>query len=333
MELSNIVSEMMRIEEELRNLATELQKSRIERNEYVYDIQNVKKVLNNICEKLNKISEEPCADMISNILKNMVDLAYDYISTICNREDGYYKCSNISTREFRKFIEEFEKVTGRTCGNLLLYMDSVQLPAVIDGLANCIHVAAEELAKINKHGRRVGRCIIVGYADPRIIELCKKWTDLVEKYHNMGIYLEEDYNSLIGIGRGLSLDLRVGSSPGHAMKIDFKNGTLKYYDSDMNVIDTVRVFIEKHLDGSCMYDYANQELTCRFDPGADKVSDKLAWIAANVTSLDVYLDDEIPEYMKDRVSSAARSVQLNYEEASMSIREMMDKASRMVMLI
>lgn len=326
------INVLMSIEEELRELATELQRARVGRDTYVYDMTRIVDKLRSIGEKLTELSLNPLLRDVVPMLKDLVEAAYSEIEFYCYKNDGTYTCNNIPTKLLRSIIYKLSREIGRKCGNLIIYEDYVQPPAILDGLANCIHVVAEEVGKIVSEGRRVGRCILLGNVDPRIVQLCEKWSKLVEEYHSMGIYLEEDYNMLIGVGRGSKIDLRVGSSPGHAMKIDLEKGELKYFDNDRNVIDVVKTFITHQLYGSCTYDYSSSELSCRFDPGAEDVVDKLAWLAANVTSLDANLDTVLPDYLKARVVEAIENERLSYDEALKSVEELVSNGMRKVAL-
>ncbi|NPA70783.1 MAG: hypothetical protein GXO26_08235 [Crenarchaeota archaeon] len=289
---------LLRIEEELRNLATELQEARTGRDTYSGDrFLEVYHKLVDVNLKLESIyrtclerseTEKPLqlfCRLIYNIYLGLNDLIHD-MNKNCNVSNGVFTCLNINVEKIRRELcNNVLELTGRKCGNLILYDTSLQPPAIIDGIANCVHVLAEELMKMETW-RRVGRCYLNENSSRSIVELCEKWSEYINRFDPY--YMSEDIENVFGYGIDGKAYFRVGSAAGHAANIDFNSGTFTYYDNDLNVVSLVHTYVEKYMNGACMFNRENSELKCTI-PNIDKKIDDIAYLLASVTSMDIRL--------------------------------------------
>lgn len=312
MDLSEVVNRLFKIESELRELATELQMNRIDKGTYKIKYE---KLVDKLRELLNVLKSDKYLLMynfsyisgIDNIVKSLehvetafTQFTYEKLVDKCKGFNNKTSCQLINVSDLRKEIENVKNLIGRKCGNLILYEDKLYPPAIIDGLANCVHVIAEELNKYT--GEKIGKCIISKEASNLAKLLCLKWDQLTEKFKE--IYSAGDYHALSGHVINDKVSLRVGSAQQHATHINVKEGKIEYYDFDIPVVKFVEKMIER-IGGSCKYIREHGKLECNLNrPLNENDVDYFAWIFANVTSLDINLNNmtsKVIEVIKDRV--------------------------------
>jgi len=303
--LSQIGEELLRIEEKLRKIATELQEARVSRDTYmrttyIRTVASLNTSINILIELYDKcvreveISElKPYCTLIKDVYESINRLLSD-LNEKCRREGNYVTYMNISTLPYRELTNNVKNIIGRSCGNLIIYEESLQPPAIIDGLANCVHVIAEEFLKLGSV-EQYGKCIIAKGSSEKARELCLRWNKYVEEFRRKGYYMTEDYDKLFGYTIDDKVYFRVGSAIGHAAVIDLREGSFKYYDDDLNVIKIVKRYVEDRLAGSCMFNRERNELSCHISNIGEKLND-VAYILASVTSMDIRLiNDEVDE--------------------------------------
>lgn len=296
--LSQIGEELLRIEEKLRKIATELQEARVSIDTYLRPTYaraiaglnasiSILKELYDKCVREVEISElKPYCTLIKDAYESINKLLSD-LNEKCRREGNYVTCMNISTLPYRELTNNVKNIIGRSCGNLIIFEESLQPPAIIDGVANCIHVIAEEFLKLGSV-EQYGKCIIAEGSSEKARELCLRWNKYVEEFKRKGYYMTEDYDKLLGYTIDDKAYFRVGSAIGHAVAIDLREGSFKYYDEDMNVINIVRRYVEDRLAGSCTFNRDINELSCKI-PNMNEKIDDIAYILASVTSMDLRL--------------------------------------------
>jgi hypothetical protein len=82
-------------------------------------------------------------------------------------------------------------------------------------------------------------------SSPDLIKGCKRWDNITEKFHKLGLYQEMDYTPLHCKIEGNKAELVVGSSPGHKTHVNLEKGTVEYYDKDEDVNKIVKELFEE----------------------------------------------------------------------------------------
>lgn len=201
---------------------------------------------------------------------------------------GEYK--DCSIRDVFKLLEKF---LGRKVGYLVHYMDELSWSALINDVANAVHILAEELEKLgvsSSYGT-VGKCIIVEEnPSERLVKLCRLWSEYVENNRSAGMYIDSDYHALSGYIMGNRVSLRVGSSTSHATHIELRNNELyiRYYDYDRNVNTEMKKLFEQ-CGCSCKLLRDGVECTCRYT--GEQQLDCLARAISLATSMDIRLSE------------------------------------------
>jgi hypothetical protein len=159
--------------------------------------------------------------------------------------------------------------------------------AVVNDLANYVHVVAEEIKKLSKN--TTDNCLLEQETEPLLAEVCRSWSKSASL--NLKDYSGEDTPSLIGYASGKKLYLRVGSASGHATVVEKKNGNarIEYYDNDSPVRDVMMSLLEDIVGCECK-DYPGRSVcSCPLETEEDAV--KLGAVISRATSMDYrYVD-------------------------------------------
>jgi hypothetical protein len=156
--------------------------------------------------------------------------------------------------------------------------------AVVNDLANYVHVVAEEIKKLSID--TADNCILERDTNPLLVEVCRSWSTSVSL--NLNDYSGEDTPALIGYASGKKLYLRVGSAPGHATVIEKKNGKarVEYYDSDEPVIEVMMSLLEDIVGCGCEYQSESGRSVCSCPLEDEEDAVRLGAVISRATSMD-----------------------------------------------
>jgi hypothetical protein len=214
----------------------------------------------------------------------------------------------------QELMAEVEKVTGRRCGfeaRIPERRRRYTIPSLLNDLSNCVHVLAEWLptSGLPTSTRRVARrCYAAEGADERLVRLCERWSDYTEAFERR--YQSVDSEPLAGLALDRYATFRVGSSPGHAARVD-REGRVFYFEQkeDAIVANALRHVLEAGAGYSCNYtvsdgQFPKLEVSCT-PPSPDILSDEeaadtLARALSWVTSADIRLAEAVARQCGDR---------------------------------
>jgi len=227
------------------------------------------------------------------------------------------ECEEFETDVYKEFIDNIREELGRTCGNLVATSGEVTLPALIDGLSNCVHVVAEEAAKIAPE-RVEGFCSLTGGYPDTAVEFCRAWHYFVREIEDTeNYYAESDRRGLFGFVVGSEGNFRVGDMPTHSVKFNFSSGAFRYYDPDMNVNRVVESLLKRGVNCNCVIisnvdsvdearrrgipvDNDSDGVACVCPTDRESVV-KLAYVVSRITSLDVNYEELYTRY-RERIA-------------------------------
>jgi len=297
-----LIDEMYNAEKNLREIATEMQ---LEKKYWlrpkvfriisrVYD----EALLPSTQEILSITLGDAVRETITNIIMTTLgDLAFD-------AEDLAYDCAKAgkepsscivedpkTIRAMRILSDVIRDLTGRRCA-FAEWEEGVRnsIVMMINDISSCIHRLADWLStKTPAVEEEYGECKMLAGSSEAVKRACKAWWDMVDKLDAYELYSDEDVNALYGITNDDRLMLRVGSAAGHATHLDLTDGTLKYYDTDRPVNETMMMLwtkcglrCEVLSDGVSCIGLTKDNIECA------------AKVAAAATSMDFRLSD--PSY-------------------------------------
>ena len=156
--------------------------------------------------------------------------------------------------------------------------------AVVNDLANYVHVVAEEIKKLSID--TADNCILERDTNPLLVEVCRSWSTSASI--NSDDYSSEDTPALIGYASGKKLYLRVGSAPGHATVIEKLNGKarVEYYDSDEPVMEVMMSLLEDIVGCRCEYQSESERSVCSCPLETEDDAVRLGAVISRATSMD-----------------------------------------------
>jgi hypothetical protein len=329
------VSLMLEVEKGLRELASELQQPLREVSRR--DVRRMERLFDTLMEVYNpsgswlKTLYKASQGMEDRQLAEMADRAYGVFLAADSAMMAAYSslegCEGMSVNDpfckrvvedeeglgkVRTLMSEVERLTGRKCGfEARVPQREYSLPALLNDVSNCVHVLAEWLPSsgLPSPSRRVARrCYAAEVADDRLTRLCSRWSDYTEAFQNK--YKSVDYEPLTGLVLERYATFRVGSSPGHAARVD-REGRVFYFEQkeDAIVANALRHVLEAGAGYSCNYtvsdgQFPKLEVSCT-PPSPDVLSDDeavdtLARALSWVTSADLRLAEAVARECGDR---------------------------------
>ena len=124
-------------------------------------------------------------------------------------------------------------------------------------------------------------------SNPKLIEACKAWDRVTERFREAGLYSFEDIQPLKCKIVGNEAEYTVGSAPGHRTHIDLDRDTLEYYDDDRFVNDIMNFLLTEIAGLKCKLH--SEGVTCTGVRGNEK---KASIVLAAATSMDIRLVSE-----------------------------------------
>lgn len=223
-------------------------------------------------------------------------LTIDYYDAINNAKDAVYTCMSLQypPRECdvaKSAMEEYNELHKGVFGSGCAWgLDSpmYNLSFALNDLTSCYHSALEEFAKYIS--KPIGR---KGYetkgATENAVEFCRLWDKYSEAMMHDYLYYGDDYEELTCIAKKDMAQLRVGSATGHRTIVDFEQGELTYFDTDVPV-NLVMMHLFEKLGLKC--ELGPYSVDCY---GLDKLDkdkiDKLAKYIAAATSMDIRIEE------------------------------------------
>jgi len=250
-----LVKDMERLEEQGR--ARAYRRDELPRNDSEWAL-DVSRVSNEVADALLKLSEQLeergesasrlgrlyfFADDVGAAAYRLSDVASQCLRD--RRSRGECVVDEWSKSYFKAMDEAYERATGKRCTWLLGVKEPYTLSAAINDLTSCFHRLMEEVRKITGKYEIEGGCLFEADVDPVLKEACKTFDKAEFGLFDMGLLSENDHGAVSGFARDGILELRVGSAPGHASRIDLNRGTLEYYDTDEAVNKAMKEILEE----------------------------------------------------------------------------------------
>lgn len=227
-------------------------------------------------------------------------------------------------KEISKFTDLFlqavevrvKEATGKSCR----FGVSKSVASAVNDISSCIHRVAEFLQDKVGEVETSGKCTFDDKSDPKLVEACKAWDKKTFELRGQSLYTEEDYNELKGRVIKDKLQLRVGSSPGHATHYDLHEGKVNYYDSD-DAVNNIMGDLWKEVGLDCKKNpygpSSAGETTFGVDCtglNKDNVA-KAAVVAAAATSMDYRFASPIGYWKKgpEELSAVMKDVREDFE--------------------
>ncbi|MGC9106570.1 MAG: hypothetical protein ACP5IE_00045 [Infirmifilum sp.] len=192
--------------------------------------------------------------------------------------------------------------------------------AVVNDLANYVHVIAEEIKKISKS--TTDNCLLEQDTEPLLAEVCRSWSTSASL--NLDDYSREDTPALIGYASGKKLYLRVGSASGHATVVEKKNGNarIEYYDTDEPVRKVMMSLLEDIVGCECNDHPGSGRSICSCPLETEENAVKLGAVISRATSMDYRYADYYydirdyheQEYISEEEIREAAMIKLYYNE-------------------
>jgi hypothetical protein len=235
-------------------------------------------------------------------------------------------------------IKPFVKVrglTGRPVGWMVTQgPGEYSVTAVLNDLANLVHVAAEEVMKVA--GKWVSEICISGVGSDRLLErVCEEWSRAVDSFNAAGDYpLHRDYFACFGYVHGKKLYLRVGDAPGHATIVEKLDGRakLEYYDEDDEIRYGMSHLLSKFAGCECEDLRSSRVLRCECPLEGEEHARRLAAVMARATSMDLRLQDLMAQVEGPAdVTARAPSVGYRPKPKEETLREFLMEEERKVM--
>jgi len=163
--------------------------------------------------------------------------------------------------------------------------------------------------------------------DPRLIRFCKIWDKVTDYFFDLELYYSRDYERLRCFMEDGRAELRVGSAPGHAARLDLEKGTFEYYDDD----DSVNLILYNML--------REKGFTCRYEPqkgvfcnGVRENLEELAKALATATSMDLRLRFPEDFWGKDfeKIDGKCRDIEDVRDRELCAVSEVLKKASKLI---
>lgn len=144
--------------------------------------------------------------------------------------------------------------------------------AYVNDYTSCFHVFLDWLSmKISHVDILFDKVYGIKPYDPYLINNVALWYKATQILRKEGVYFENDADALSSIVHGNEAEMRVGSSPGHAVHIESRilglTGT--YYDTDESVNDIVMRLVN-FLGGRVLEYNDNESVSFFFPRGAER---------------------------------------------------------------
>ncbi|MGC9106568.1 MAG: hypothetical protein ACP5IE_00035 [Infirmifilum sp.] len=171
--------------------------------------------------------------------------------------------------------------------------------AVVNDLANYVHVVAEEIKKLM--ASTAGNCLLEQDTEPLLAKVCLSWSEAVSEGFSKGDYHSEDKSVLIGYTSGKKLYLRVGSAPGHATVIEKLNGKarVEYYDDDRPVRKVMMSLLEDIVGCECDDKPRSERSVCSCPLETEEDAVRLGAVISRATSMDYRLGDIARKFISE----------------------------------
>jgi len=254
-EMRGLSSDLLKIERDLRVLATRVQLAKHD-GEFlasVYDdIQGIRRELRDISDNLSSVAEAiPRMEPVAKAVKAAYKAASELEWAIPSYSGG--DPNMVLGGEVEEKLDELEKRVVELTGHKCRYRASNRLSSALNDLASCIHRVAESLLESVK---KAGKCEITKDADPDAVAACATWSAATDMLESSGLYNPGDAEALWGYVSGKHVYLRVGSSEGHRTHLDLEQGKLRYYDYDDDVNRVMKNLLSDvaHLDCQVLED-------------------------------------------------------------------------------
>jgi len=284
--------------------------------------------LETLCNSVSLGEED--IEKVGSLSCRLVDLARSVGSTATvGRSLRVFVNPKVKVEE--KHIEAFKKaseILGRKIGFIIPYSkpgEELTASAVLNDLANYVHIVAEELMrrKVELRGmRRIGRCTVFIGSDDLLATLCKAWDKAVSLYSED--YIEADARALGGTVRDKVAQIRLGNARGHASEIERidDEARVRYYDTDDDVREVMEALFEEVANCKCEDKPEAGVLECICPLKSKDDAIKIASVLSRATTMDIRIEslrgyeweareeeEVIKEATKDEMEGVKRAIE------------------------
>lgn len=291
--INELMPKLMELEEKGRELAYDLDSQPSREDEkftsgIIFYLGIVKdalpKTIPSRWEEEEAVKELKNIDELASAVK---DAAFSLSMDIyyCQEKGATRKGCEVSEQTYEK-IDNIDEVYGKISGGKRCsWMKGVKHPynlaSALNDLTACYHRLVEMIGRVSRAVSDISKKCFSFKGSRRAEEFCILWDKLTSQARPAYEYV--DYKELEGMVFGDKLYLRVGSSLGHAMEIDFGKDELVYYDVDDAILNVFySVLTDKGAE--CLMEPENYVLCRRLSNIEDQ---DLAKVIAWVTSADI----------------------------------------------
>ena len=267
------VSELLKLDEDLRNITTKLQGYRdgkidISLYELAREGYYDAKVFRKAKKMLDKVKEKVCYNLKglktfdahgfkdeNEILCRYLNFLRSEIDVKCYESYPFIYCDKFNAQIYKDLIRELRE-KGTKCGFIREDEEKVSFIKALDSFTNCLHTIMLKMAENVNIAKDLedetsGICKVVRFGDKKdeTVTLCKIFAKNVLK--NTDTYYPVDRNRQEGFIMGNAVSFKVGGEAIHTSKIDLDKKTFIYYDFYDERIDAVKKVLEEELGLSC----------------------------------------------------------------------------------
>ncbi|MHC1625106.1 MAG: hypothetical protein ACXQS2_03830 [Methermicoccaceae archaeon] len=315
-------AEILELEEELRNLNSELQgitprgidqeTYQLSREGY-YNIRTFRKLIETLDDAEDLLDDVYFEYDEVDAIRRASDTLIDWLSEIkknvnvfCDRKYPHVICDEFPTWKFKKFQEKVRD-EGITCGLIGEDEDEASFIRVVDSFTNCLHSLGLELAKLNELSSELasktgGICIPVDTSPNEVlIEACEKFAEYVDE--NSGCYKSFDVGRQKGYVFRDKIQFEIGGQEGHRAEIDLREGVFRYYDEVDLRANTLAKVLSEAFGLECRGGGYNEYICTGVK---EEHVPEIARLLAFIPSLDLYMRDYVEDYIERHLPECER---------------------------
>lgn len=244
MSLSYAAEKLFELEKLFRELAADLQLGRRTWLDVPEVISRGRDLIKSIREEVRKVVENAYEEsddvIIARHILEVLDRAEEVLDYLARarRECILRGEAPAACRVDYLPVIRLENTVMKLIGEACAFKVKNTYTSALNDLAACIHRVAEHAVE-GLEWREEGKCKFSKSATPDAQLFCKIWNAATQVNREYGLYISEDYEALRGWAVGSRVYLKVGSAEGHRAEVDLAEGTLKYYDTDRRVNETL----------------------------------------------------------------------------------------------
>jgi len=320
-EVKSTIREGYKLEEQGRNLAYRLTTvDQYELYDLLDEVSSWASEVEDISGSLINLIYQyvPMRDLAQNLADIAESLADLFKAIRKDAEVGVV--SNLTLELLRDIDGKFRSRLGQR----VMWGEGSSWAFVVNNATAALHRLLDAVSGILGH-----RAVILS-SNPNAERWARAFLTVVRMLEEGVVYVsDEDLEPTSIVVKDDEVLMRLGSSPGHAARIDLRGGTLHYYDADEDVVEVMLELIKRFVP-VVEHSYNGEELVIRFTPTPDNV-EKLCAVMPLAISMDYRIEDlrdEVEEGVAAYVEELAESKKTDallrlcgYEESAEELRE------------